>query len=81
MRNNFPNYGIKSIQMDNVEFTSKAFDDYCMAMGIKVEHSVPHVHTQNGLAEALIKRIKFIARPLLQGCNLPTTCWGQTVES
>ena len=66
--------------MDNVgEFTSKAFDDYCMAMGIKVEHSVPHVHSQNGLAEALIKRIKFIARPLLQGCNLPTTCWGHAV--
>ena len=66
--------------MDNAgEFTSKAFDDYCMAMGIKVEHSVPHVHTQNGFAEALIKRIKFIARPLLQGCNLPTTCWGHTM--
>jgi hypothetical protein len=50
-----------------------------MATGIKVEHSVPHVHTQNGLAEALIKRIKFISRPLLQGCNLPTTCSGHTV--
>ena len=31
------------------------------------------------LAEALIKRIKFIARPILQGCNLPTTCWGHAV--
>ena len=31
------------------------------------------------LAEALIKRIKFIARPILQGCNLPTTCWGHVV--
>ena len=66
MRNNFPDYRIKSIRMDNAgEFTSNVFDDYCMAMGIKVEHSVPHVHTQNGLAEALIKRIKVIARPLL----------------
>jgi hypothetical protein len=66
--------------MDNAgEFTSKAFDDYCTGMGIKVEHSVPHVHTQNGLAEALIKRIKFIARPLLQHCNLPATCWGHAV--
>ena len=38
----FPYYTIKSIVMDNVgEFTSKAFDDYCMALGIKVEHSVP----------------------------------------
>ena len=66
MRNDFLDCRIKSIRMDNAgEFTSKAFDDYCMAMGIKVEHSVPHVHTQNGLAEALIKRIKFIAGQLL----------------
>ena len=80
MRNKLPDYHIKSIRMDNAgEFTSKAFDDYYMAIGIKLEHSVPHVHTQNGLAEALIKRIKFIARPLLQGCNLPTTCWGHAV--
>jgi hypothetical protein len=66
--------------MDNAgEFTSKAFDDYCTALGIAVEHSVPHVHTQNGLAKALIKRIKLIARPLLQSCNLPNTCWGHAI--
>ena len=35
--------------------------------------------TLNGLAEALIKRIKPIARPILQGCNLPMTCWGHAV--
>jgi hypothetical protein len=52
--------------MDNAgEFTSKVFNDYCMALGIKVEHSVPHVHTQNGLTESLIKRIKLMARPLI----------------
>ena len=39
-------YPIKSIRMDNVtEFTSKAFDDYCMALGIKVEHLIPYIHT------------------------------------
>jgi hypothetical protein len=31
------------------------------------------------LVESLIKRIKLIARPLLQGCNLPTSCWGHAV--
>nr|AAM74357.1 Putative retroelement [Oryza sativa Japonica Group] len=62
-----------------MEFTSKVFNEYCMALGIKVEHSVPHVHTQNGLAESLIKRIKLIARPLLLHSNLPTTCWGHAV--
>jgi hypothetical protein len=39
--------------------------DYCMALGINMEHHVPYVHTQNGLAESLIKRVKLIARPLL----------------
>ena len=31
------------------------------------------------MAEALIKRIKLITRPILQGYNLPTTCWGHAV--
>ena len=80
LRASFPDSRIQSIRMDNAgEFRSKAFDDYCLAMGIKVEHSVPHVHTQNGLAESLIKRIKWIARPLLQNCKLPTSCWGHAV--
>jgi hypothetical protein len=44
-----------------------------------VQHSVPYVHTQNGLAESLIKRIKLIARPLLHNCNLPISFWGHAV--
>jgi hypothetical protein len=66
--------------LDNaVEFSSQAFNDYCMDQEIEVQHSVPYVHTQNGLAESLIKRIKLIARPLLHNCNLTTTYWGHTV--
>jgi hypothetical protein len=77
---NYPEYRIQSIRMDNAaKFSSRAFNDYCMAQEIKVQHSVPYVHTQNGLTESLIKRIKLIARPLLQGCNLPTSCWGHAV--
>ena len=49
-----------------------------MALG-KVEHPVPYVHTQNGLAESMIKRIKLIARPLLQHSDLPISCWGNAV--
>jgi hypothetical protein len=71
---------IKSIWMDNApEFSSKSFNDYCMALGINVEHSVPYVHTKNGLAEFLIKRVKLIARILLQNCKLPTSCSGHAV--
>jgi hypothetical protein len=32
------------------------------------------VHTQNGLAESLIKRIKLNARPSLYNYNLPIIC-------
>ena len=40
-------YPIKSIRLDNAgEFTSKTFDDYCMSVGVEVEHHVPHVHTE-----------------------------------
>lgn len=66
IKNAFPNHCTKSIRMDNVEeLISNAFDAYCTALGIIVEHSVPHVHMQNGLIVDLIKIIKLIACPLL----------------
>jgi hypothetical protein len=71
---------IQSIRLDNAaEFSSQAFNDYCMTQRLQVQHSVPYVHTHNGLAESLIKRIKLIARPLLHNCNLPISCWGHAV--
>jgi hypothetical protein len=43
LKASFPNNRIQSIRMDNAgEFRLKAFDYYCLAMGIKVEHSFPH---------------------------------------
>ena len=74
LRAHFPDYLIKSILLDNVgEFTSQAFNDYCMSIGITVEHPVAYVHTQNGLAESFIKRLQLIARPLLMRTKLPTS--------
>jgi len=64
LRAQFFNYTIKKVKLDNAdEFTSQAFNDYCMS-GIAVEHPVVHVYTQNGLAESLIKRLQLIVRPL-----------------
>jgi hypothetical protein len=46
LKANFPEHRITTIRMDNAaEFTSHAFNDYCMALGIQVQHSVPYVHT------------------------------------
>jgi hypothetical protein len=77
---NYSEYRLQSVRLDNAaEFSSWAFNNYCMTRGIELQHSVPYVHTQNSLTESLIKRIKLIARPLLYNCNLPITCWGHAV--
>ncbi|KAL0324092.1 UNVERIFIED_CONTAM: hypothetical protein Scaly_2376300 [Sesamum calycinum] len=55
------------------------FNDYCQSIGIVVEHPVAHVHTQNGLAESLIKRLQLIARPLLMRSKLPSSAWGHAI--
>ena len=71
IRARFTDYTIKKVRLDNAgEFTFQAFNDYCMSIGIAVEHSVAHVHTQNGLAESLIKRLQLIARPLTMRTKL-----------
>jgi hypothetical protein len=76
LKSNYPEYQLQSVTLNNVaEFSSRAFNDYCMTQGIEVQHSVSYVNTQNGLTESLIKRIKLIVRPLLHNCNLPITCW------
>ncbi|KAM1495394.1 hypothetical protein ACFXTO_030114 [Malus domestica] len=80
LRAHHPDYPIKSIRLDNAgEFTSKTFDDYCMSVGVEVEHHVPHVHTQNGLAEAFIKRLQMIARSLVIRTKLPIAAWGLAI--
>jgi hypothetical protein len=36
---------IQKNRLDNaVEFSSRAFNDYCMAQGIHIEYFLPHVH-------------------------------------
>ena len=80
LRAQFPDNLIKTIGLDNAsEFTSQAFNDYCTAIGITIEHPVAHVHTQNGLAESFIKRIQLIARPLLMRAKLPISAWGHAI--
>ena len=58
LRAHHPKHQIQSIRMDNAaEFSSNAFNDYCMALGIQVQHSVPYVHTQNGLQNLLLREL------------------------
>ncbi|KAM2470224.1 hypothetical protein ACFX1W_045653 [Malus domestica] len=50
-----------------------------MSVGVEVEHPVPHVHTQNGLAEAFIKCLQMIARSLVIHTKLPIAVWGHAI--
>ncbi|GJY38765.1 retrovirus-related pol polyprotein from transposon TNT 1-94 [Tanacetum coccineum] len=68
LRAHFPDYTVKRVRLDNAgEFTSHAFNYYYMSVGIIVEHSVAHVHTQNGLAFPAIRGSK---EKLRKGCHL-----------
>ena len=50
-----------------------------MTLGIDLEHPVAYVHSQNGLAEAFIKRIRIIARTMVMCTKLPISAWGYVV--
>ena len=50
-----------------------------MSVGVEVEHLIAHVHTHNGLAEAFIKRLQLIARPLHMSTKLPIYAWGHAI--
>ena len=43
-----------TIRLDNAgELSSQAFIDYCISIGINVQYSIAHVHTQNALQKNL----------------------------
>ncbi|KAL9160609.1 hypothetical protein ABFS82_08G211600 [Erythranthe guttata] len=52
---------------------------YCAALGMNFEHPLVYVHTQNRLAESLIKRVQIIARTLLMRSKLTSAAWGHAV--
>ena len=79
-RAQFPDYPIKKIHLDNVsKFTFQTFIDYCMSVGMNIEHQVAHTHIQNGLVESFIKRLQLIARSLLMKTKLPTSAWRHAI--
>ena len=76
----FSDHPIKTIRLNNAsEFSSQTFLNYCMSIGIDVQHPVAHVHSQNGLAESFIKRLQLIARPLLLKSKLSLSAWGHAI--
>ena len=71
---------IKTIRLSNTgEFSSQAFRDYCMSIGINVQYLIAHVHTHNGLAESFIKLLQLIVRSLLLNTKLPLSAWRHVI--
>jgi transposase InsO family protein len=79
-RTHYPDSPIQTLRMDNAkEFRSQQFEDYCVPSGITLTYAVPYEHSQNGLAEAFIKKIQLISRPLLLHAKLPSHFWAHAV--
>ena len=80
IRTHYPDANIKTLRMDNAgEFKSQTFEDYCVASGIALTYAVPYEHSQNGLAEAYIKKIQLVVRFLLIYAKLQSSLWGHAV--
>ncbi|GKC69601.1 putative ribonuclease H-like domain-containing protein [Tanacetum coccineum] len=73
---------VKIIRCDNgTEFKNHEMNQFCDKQGIKREFSVPRTPQQNGVAER--KNITLIeaARTMLTDSKLPTTFWGEAVNT
>ncbi|KAJ9536411.1 hypothetical protein OSB04_un000403 [Centaurea solstitialis] len=61
-------------------FKMSSMGELTFFLGLQVfEYPVAHVHTQNGLAELLIKRLQMIARPMIMKSKLPVSAWGHAI--
>ena len=66
LRTHYPDVAMKALRVDNTaNFRSHLFEDYCIVSGINLTYLVLYEHNQNGLAEAYIKKLQMVARPLL----------------
>ena len=80
IRVHYPDANIKTLHIDNAgEFKSQTFEDYYVASGITLTYSIPYEHSQNGLAEAYIKKIQLVVGPMLIHAKLPSSLWGHAV--
>ena len=74
IRTHYSDSSMKTLRVDNAtEFRSKTFEDYCTATDIALMYSVPYEYSQNGLAEANIKKLQMVAGLLLLHARLPAT--------
>ncbi|KAJ4716700.1 Retrovirus-related Pol polyprotein from transposon TNT 1-94 [Melia azedarach] len=73
---------IKAMRTDRGgEFTSKEFQEFCEANGIRRFLTVPRSPQQNGVAERNNRTILNIARSMLKSKRLPKEFWAEAVST
>nr|GEV98514.1 hypothetical protein [Tanacetum cinerariifolium] len=73
---------VKVIRCENgTEFKNRAMNQFCVMKGIKMEFSVAMTPQQNGVAETKNKTLIKAARTMLADSKLPTTFWGEAVNT
>ncbi|CAA9994150.1 unnamed protein product [Nesidiocoris tenuis] len=73
---------IKILRTDNgKEYTSKNFEDFLKAEGIKHQKTVPYTPQQNGVAERMGRTVIEKARCLLFDSELPRKYWGEALNT
>ncbi|KAM2045153.1 hypothetical protein ACFX1T_009386 [Malus domestica] len=71
---------IKAMRSDRGgEFTSKKFQEFCEANGIRRPLTVPRSPQQNGVAERKNRTILDMARSMLKSKRLPKELWAEAV--
>ena len=73
---------IQTLRSDNGgEYTSTAFQDYCLANGIKREFTPPYTPQRNGVAERRNRSLLNITGCLQLDKQLPGHLWGEAVKA
>ena len=63
------------------EFTSKAFNLFCLSHGIIHQLSCPHTPQQNGTAERKHRHLVECSLTMLSHCNLPLSYWSYAIST
>ena len=63
------------------EYTSKEFEGYLMAEGVRHELTIPKTPEQNGVAERMNRTLVEAARAMLVGANLPHRFWAEALST
>jgi transposase InsO family protein len=63
------------------EFTTRAFIDHCMELGIQRHFTAPYTLEQNGVVERHNETIMGMARSILKVMAMPGWFWGEAVAT